>query len=73
MFEMTMKLDQDVLSALRLSPDEFANEMRLAAATHWYNVTRFLRKKQPKLLDRTVPISSCTSPRMRRCLCCGLR
>lgn len=28
MLELTMKLDQDVLSALRRSPDEFANEMR---------------------------------------------
>jgi len=28
MLEITMKLDQDVLSALRRSPDEFANEMR---------------------------------------------
>lgn len=36
MLEITMKLDEDVLSALRRSPDEFANEMRLAAAIHWY-------------------------------------
>lgn len=36
MLEITMKLDQDILSALRRSPDEFANEMRLAAAFHWY-------------------------------------
>jgi len=32
MLEITLKLDEDVLSALRRSPDEFANEMRLAAA-----------------------------------------
>jgi hypothetical protein len=31
-----MKLDQDVLSELRHSPDEFVNEIRLAAAIHWY-------------------------------------
>ena len=36
MMEITMKLEPDVLSALRRSPDEFANEMRLAAAIHWY-------------------------------------
>ena len=36
MMEITMKLDEDVLSALRRSPSEFAREMRLAAAIHWY-------------------------------------
>jgi predicted HTH domain antitoxin len=36
MLEIILKIDQDVLSALRRSPDEFANEMRLAAAIHWY-------------------------------------
>jgi predicted HTH domain antitoxin len=36
MIEITMKLDEDVLSALRCSPNEFANQMRLAAAIHWY-------------------------------------
>jgi len=36
MLEITIKLDQDVLSALRRSPEEFANEMCLAAAIHWY-------------------------------------
>ncbi len=51
MLEITMKLDEDVLSALRRSPDEFANEMRLAAAIHWYKRGETLRKKQPKLLD----------------------
>jgi hypothetical protein len=34
MLEIRMKLDEDVLSALRRSPNEFANEMRLAAAIH---------------------------------------
>ncbi len=27
----------DVFSALRRSPEEFADEMRLAAAIHWYS------------------------------------
>lgn len=27
----------DVFSALRKSPEEFADEMRLAAAIHWYS------------------------------------
>jgi len=37
MMEITMKLDEGVFSALRRSPDEFANEMRLAAAIRWYS------------------------------------
>jgi hypothetical protein len=34
--EITMMLGEDVFSALRRSPNEFANAMRCAAATHWY-------------------------------------
>ena len=34
----TIKLvfPEDVFSALRRTPDEFAGELRLAAAIHWY-------------------------------------
>ena len=34
----TVKMDfsEDVFSALRRSPEEFAREMRLAAAIYWY-------------------------------------
>jgi predicted HTH domain antitoxin len=32
----TMDLPEDVFSALRRSPEEFASEMRLAAAMFWY-------------------------------------
>jgi hypothetical protein len=58
MLELTMKLDQDVLSALRRSPDEFANEMRLAAGIRWYKRGEISQEKQPKLLDWIAPISS---------------
>ncbi len=34
---VTMDLPEDVFSALRRSPDEFAREMRLAAAMLWYS------------------------------------
>jgi predicted HTH domain antitoxin len=34
---VTMELPEDVFSALRRSPDEFAREMRLAAAMFWYS------------------------------------
>jgi len=33
---VTMDLPEDVFSALRRSPEEFAREMRLAAAMLWY-------------------------------------
>lgn len=50
-----MKLDEDVLSALRRSPDEFANEMRLAAAIHWYQRGEVSQEKAAQVagLDRT--------------------
>jgi len=55
MMEITMKLDEGVLSALRRSPDEFANEMRLAAAIHWYQRGEISQEKAAQVagLDRT--------------------
>jgi len=55
MLEITLKLDQDVLSALRRSPDEFANEMRLAAAIHWYKRGEISQEKAAQVagLSRT--------------------
>ena len=34
---VTMDLPEEVFSAFRRSPDEFAREMRLAAAMLWYS------------------------------------
>ncbi len=55
MMEITMKLDEDVLSALRRSPDEFANDMRLAAAIYWYKRGKVSQEKAAQVagLDRT--------------------
>ena len=55
MMEITMKLDEGVFSALRCSPDEFANEMRLAAAIHWYKRGEISQEKASRVagLDRT--------------------
>jgi len=55
MMEITMKLDGDVLSALRRSPNEFANEMRLAAAIHWYKRGEISQEKAAQVagLDRS--------------------
>ena len=53
--EITMKLDQDVFSALRRSPDEFASQMRLAAAIHWYKRGEISQEKAAQVagMDRT--------------------
>ncbi len=50
-----MKLDEDVLSALRRSPSEFAQDMRLAAAVHWYKRGEISQEKAAQVagLDRT--------------------
>jgi len=55
MIEITMKLDEEVFSALRRSPNEFAGDMRLAAAIHWYKRGRVSQEKAAKVagLDRT--------------------
>lgn len=55
MMEITMKLDEGVFSALRRSPDEFANHMRLAAAIHWYKRGEISQEKAAQVagLDRT--------------------
>ncbi|MBF0439289.1 MAG: UPF0175 family protein [Magnetococcales bacterium] len=36
MATVTMEIPGDILSVLRRSPDEFIQELRLAAATQWY-------------------------------------
>ena len=53
--EITLELDEDVLSALRRSPDEFARELRLAAAIHWYERGEISQEKAAAVagLDRT--------------------
>jgi predicted HTH domain antitoxin len=55
MLEITMKPDQDVLSALRRSPDEFAYKMRLATAIHWYKRGEISQEKAAQVAgqDRT--------------------
>ena len=52
---VTIELSEDVFSALRRSPDEFAKEMRLAAAIHWYSRGEVSQEKAALIagLDRT--------------------
>jgi predicted HTH domain antitoxin len=53
--EITLELDDDVLSALNSSPQEFARELRLAAAIHWYKRGDVSQEKAAQVagLDRT--------------------
>jgi predicted HTH domain antitoxin len=37
MTSITLEMPDEVFAALRRSPDEFARELRLAAAVHWYS------------------------------------
>jgi predicted HTH domain antitoxin len=55
MMELTLGLPEDVFSALRRSPEEFARELRLAAAIHWYERGESSQEKAAEIagLDRT--------------------
>ena len=37
MTTLTLELPEDVLSALKLAPEKFAQEFRFAAAVQWYH------------------------------------
>jgi predicted HTH domain antitoxin len=49
-----LDLPEEVFSALRRSPNEFVQEMRLAAAIHWYERRRISQEKAAQIagLDR---------------------
>jgi len=55
MAKVILELPEEVFSALRRSPDEFAREMRLAAAIHWYERGEISQEKAARIagLDRT--------------------
>ena len=46
---VTMDLPEDVFSALRRSPEEFAREMRLAAAMFWYSRAMISQEKAAEI------------------------
>jgi len=49
MTQLAMDLPEDVFSALRLAPREFANEMRIAAAIQWYGERRISQSKAAEI------------------------
>jgi hypothetical protein len=53
-----LELPEDLFSALRRSPDEFVQEMRLAAAIHWYERGQVSQEKAARSLALTAQISS---------------
>jgi len=54
MTTVTLEFPEEVFSALRRSPAEFAREMRLAAAVHWYQKGEISQEKAAQIagLDR---------------------
>lgn len=55
MATVSLDLPEEVFSALRRSPEEFGDELRLAAAIHWYERGQISQEKAALLagLDRT--------------------
>ena len=55
MANASFDLPEDVFSARRRSPDEFIQDLRLAAAIHWYERGEISQEKAARIagLDRT--------------------
>jgi predicted HTH domain antitoxin len=49
MTTLTMKLPEEVFSALRRPPDEFVQELRYAAAIYWYQRGRISQEKAAQI------------------------
>lgn len=52
---VTIEFPSDIFSTIRLSPQKFAVELRLAAAIHWYRLGRISQERAAEVagLDRT--------------------
>ena len=77
MATITMEIPGDMLSALRKSPDEFMQELRLAAAIQWYTqgwitqskAAEFISGSRAEFLDelyrRRIPAVQVTEEELR--------
>ena len=71
---VTLELPEEVFSALRRSPEEFARDLRPAAAIHWYELERGPEKVKPVSRVWTgVTFGLAVGPRKGERLCRGLR
>ena len=54
MATLTLEVPEETFSAVRMSPEEFVRELRLAAAIHWYEKGQVSQEKAAQVsgLDR---------------------
>ncbi len=53
MVSISIQLPENVFSALRKNPDEFVQEMRIAAAVKWYEVGQISQNKAAQVAGIT--------------------
>ena len=51
--QITIKIPEDAFSVLRTGPDEFAQELKLAAIVKWYEMGKMSQSKAAELADLT--------------------
>lgn len=55
MISIKMEFPDDILSAMKFSPEEFGRELRLAAATHWYGRGRISQERAAQVAGLSRP------------------
>jgi predicted HTH domain antitoxin len=49
MIHMTIDMPEEALAALRTGPEDFAQELRMAAAVKWYEMRRLSQERAAKI------------------------